>query len=258
MINVGKIAEIWRYPVSSLGGERCGASAIEIDGISGDRQYTLFDPETGVAAAPEKEVKWRPALFLSSTLSSGTTRIHFPNGREVEVGSPNLGPALKAHFGFEVAIGRNDQKNSDDPRLPLVANRYNVAPLHLVTTSSLLKLAQISPETLIDRRRFRPNLVVETGPSAEFVETQWVGATLQLREVLMDVSEPTKRCGMTLVSQPSLPEQADVLRSIVRHNQRNFGIYCNVILPGEIKVGADISITNIPACPNTCGGQRIC
>jgi uncharacterized protein len=242
MIKVGNIVEIWRYPVSSLGGEQCGTSAIELAGLTGDRQYTLFDRETGTAASPEKDVKWRPALFLSSSVCGGTTRIHFPDGRKIRVDSPNLNQALSAHFGFDVAIGGNDQKNSEDFGLPLVKNRYNLAPLHIVTTSSLSKLTEISPGSTIDRRRFRPNVLIETDGGADFVETQWIGVTLRLGEVLSNVFESTKRCGMTLVGQPSLPEQAEILRSIVRHNQRNLGVYGDVILPGEIKVGDDVCV----------------
>ena len=50
--------------------------------------------------APEKEVKWRPALFLSSSTSSSITRIYFRGGREIEVGSPNSKPTLKAHLAL--------------------------------------------------------------------------------------------------------------------------------------------------------------
>ncbi|MEO2039623.1 MAG: MOSC domain-containing protein, partial [Martelella sp.] len=49
--------------------------------------------------------------------------------------------------------------------------------------------------------------------------------------------EETRRCGMTIAPQPEISENADILRSILRHNRRNFGIYCTIEEPGFIATG---------------------
>ncbi|WP_164844744.1 MOSC N-terminal beta barrel domain-containing protein [Brucella pituitosa] len=51
---IGRVREVWRYPVSSLGGETLASITVSPEGIAGDRRFALFDPETGLAAAPEK------------------------------------------------------------------------------------------------------------------------------------------------------------------------------------------------------------
>ena len=50
-------------------------------------------------------------------------------------------------------------------------------------------------------------------------------------------NDRAKRCGMTLVAQPGIVEEPDVLRAIVRKNRRYLGIYCDVIEPGNVSAG---------------------
>src|SRR4051812_7457407 len=45
MIVVGNVAEIWRYPVKSMGGERLARSAITTRGIHADRMWAVRDVE---------------------------------------------------------------------------------------------------------------------------------------------------------------------------------------------------------------------
>src|SRR6185312_2630209 len=39
----GTIAQIWRYPVKSMAGERLESTAITTGGLAGDRRWTLVD-----------------------------------------------------------------------------------------------------------------------------------------------------------------------------------------------------------------------
>ena len=43
---VGRVREIWRYPVKSMGGERLSRCDIELNGIYGDRRWALRDDQT--------------------------------------------------------------------------------------------------------------------------------------------------------------------------------------------------------------------
>ena len=47
MRKIGRVREVWRYPVSSLGGETLASITVSPEGIAGDRRFALFDPETG-------------------------------------------------------------------------------------------------------------------------------------------------------------------------------------------------------------------
>jgi uncharacterized protein len=240
---LGTVVELWRYAVSSLGGEMCHNVNVTPQGIEGDRQFALFDPANGNVAAPEKDPGWRPALYLSSTINaSGDVHIHFPDGKKLDIANPDLLEHLSQHFGFHVALGRYANTASyKDANLPVIANRYDPCPLHIVTTSSLAKLSDLIPHSQIDRRRFRPSILLQTDDSSGFLEDTWMGRTLCVETVRAPVSEKTKRCGMTFVSQPDLDEQPEILRTILRSNGRCLGTYCDVSRPGSIQTGHVVS-----------------
>lgn len=241
METIGTVKEIWRYPVSSLGGEICSEAIVDQGGVEGDRQYALFDPESGSVAAPEKEPRWRPALFLNSATDEDGPKIGFPDGSWLHLEDPDLRGRLGRHFGFDVAVGRYGETDVRTTSLPQVNNRYIVTPIHLVTTASLQELETIVPTAQIDRRRFRPNILVEVESKRGFAETHWIGETVHLGDLVTKIMEPAKRCGMTLVAQPGLDEQAEILRSIVRHAGRSLGVYGEIIEPAQVCVGASVS-----------------
>ena len=243
MKKIGIVKEIWRYPVSSLGGERCRRAQVNGSGICGDRQYALFDAFSGAVAAPEKDSRWRPALFLSSRIcDNDITQICFPDGRRMDVNEPGLLPYLRDHFGFDVAVGQYGEPTAQNVSLPQVSNRYDLAPLHLLTTASLCEIVKTAPESAKDPRRFRPNILIETDCEASFAETDWLGAKLSIGPTTLNVSEPTKRCGMTFIGQPGLEEEPEILRNIVRKNRRTLGVYCDVMISGSIELGAAVNL----------------
>jgi uncharacterized protein YcbX len=235
MRKIGRVREVWRYPVSSLGGEALTAISVSPEGIEGDRRFALFDPETGLAAAPEKETRWRPALFITASQpATGLPVLRFADGAEHALDDGALPDRLAEHFGFPVAIGL---VGSGDYRFPVVSNRYKPAPLHLVTTASVSALADVSGLSPIDPRRFRPSVLIETEDDPGFMENDWVGHTVRIGEAEIHVTEASRRCGMTLVAQPGLAEEPDVLRGIMRHNKRNLGVYATPTEGVTISVG---------------------
>uniref|UniRef100_A0A7C1T3G9 MOSC domain-containing protein n=1 Tax=Agrobacterium albertimagni TaxID=147266 RepID=A0A7C1T3G9_9HYPH len=141
---------------------------------------------------------------------------------------------MTANFGFPVVIGL---VGTGDYRFPVVSNRYKPAPLHLVTTASVSALAAITGLAPIDARRFRPSVLIETEDDAGFMENDWVGHTVRIGEAEIHVTEDSRRCGMTLVAQPGLAEEPDVLRGIMRHNKRNLGVYATPAEPVTLSVG---------------------
>lgn len=235
MRKIGRVREVWRYPVSSLGGEALTAISVSPEGIDSDRRFALFDPETGLAAAPEKETRWRPALFITASQpATGLPVLRFADGAEHALDDGALPDRLAEHFGFPVAIGL---VGSGDYRFPVVSNRYKPAPLHLVTTASVSALADVSGLSPIDPRRFRPSVLIETEDDPGFMENDWVGHTVRIGEAEIHVTEASRRCGMTLVAQPGLAEEPDVLRGIMRHNKRNLGVYATPTEGVTISVG---------------------
>jgi uncharacterized protein YcbX len=90
---VGKLKEIWRFPVKSLGGECLTASEIHKIGMAGDRAWALIDGETGdICSAKSKpkllnlQARYMTEPGSEVAYGSGVSgvAIQFPDGRSIE------------------------------------------------------------------------------------------------------------------------------------------------------------------------------
>jgi hypothetical protein len=121
----------------------------------------------------------------------------------------------------------------------------DLAPITLMTTSSLRAAAALHPASRWDPHRFRSNLLLET-EGESFLENGWEGRRLALGEVVLEVIGPTPRCVMTTLAQQDLPADRDILRTLARHNRIDFkgagrfaclGVYASVVQAGRVAVG---------------------
>lgn len=58
-----------------------------------------------------------------------------------------------------------------------------------------------------------------------------------------NITERTKRCGMTMVAQPGLPEEPEILRTIVRQRARCLGVYVSVARAGRLSVDDEFALS---------------
>ena len=240
--SVGRIVEIWRYPVSSVGGERLASASLTAAGVTGDRLYGLIDFATGLPVAPEKDVRWRKALLLSSKWVTGDFPIIvFPNKEWYPLNDRSLNAVLSDYFGFATAVASYDRIESSST-FPLTKHRHHHFPIHLLTTASLNHLATLGQIESINSRRFRPTVLIEPSKGNGFLEKDWIGRSLRLGEVDVTAQDEAKRCGMTFIPQPGLADDPEILRSIVRHNKRNLGIYCSIESIGTIRLDDELSV----------------
>jgi MOSC domain-containing protein len=238
----GRIIEIWRYPVSSVGGERLSRVNVCPDGVEGDRQYGLIDAATGAPAIPEKDTRWRKALHLEAAhKDSEFPVISFPDGRRCSLNDRSLNEVLTDYFGFGTAVAAYDHTERRYG-FPLTHFRHRHFPLHLLTTASLEHLAALGRAGTIDSRRFRPTVLIEVNKESGFVESGWVGRRLRLGSLELMAQEDTKRCGVTFISQPGIEENPEILRDILRNNKRHLGIYCSIDLGGQIELGDEVCV----------------
>ena len=118
---------------------------------------------------------------------------------------------------------------------------FDAFPLHLLTTSSLAMMKRLNPEAIWDRRRFRPNFLIESQLSG-FIELEWGLQRLRIGTAQIQCKIPTARCGMTTHAQKDLPKDPSVLRTIVKDADQNLGIYASVFVAGEVKVGDPVEL----------------
>jgi len=120
---------------------------------------------------------------------------------------------------------------------------FDAFPLHFVTTGWLDDLSRLNPQAKFDRRRFRPNFVIELGGGKSGrAEMEWMGKTVRIGDARASVVSPTMRCSMTLAATGDLPKDPSVLRTIVRDSDQNLGVYASVAGAGTVKVGDPVEV----------------
>ncbi len=244
MRKVGTISELWRYPVSSTAGEKVEQCEVTAAGIVGDRLFALVDA-VGEVAHPERDKRWQRAIFVKSrTVADGTVEIQIPGHPWLSVDAARLTQALTAFFEFEVTVRPYERTRAAVQGIDFAVDRYEVSPLHLLTSASLDHLKVIHPNGDPDRRRFRPNLLLQTEPDLSgFAELQWIDAPVRLGNVHATVIAPTKRCGFTIIAQDGLENDPEILRNVMKFGNRNMGVYCRPDEPGTICVGDAVFVS---------------
>jgi uncharacterized protein YcbX len=117
------------------------------------------------------------------------------------------------------------------------------AAMHLLSTASLAAAsAAAGAAARWDRRRFRPNVLIDAGVEG-FVDDDWVGATLRIGQVEVAVDKPTTRCAMISRAQAGgLDRDPEVVRSLRRSHQLKLGVSATVQRPGTVNVGDPIEV----------------
>lgn len=115
--------------------------------------------------------------------------------------------------------------------------------LHVLTTTSLASLAEATPGASMDVRRFRPNVLVDTGSEpGGFPEIDWCGRHLRIGSVVAEVIQPMSRCVMVTLPQGDLPAERSIMRTLVRETRMDLGIGLDVVEPGRIAEGDPVEL----------------
>jgi uncharacterized protein YcbX len=120
---------------------------------------------------------------------------------------------------------------------------FDLAILHVLTTGTLDRLRELNPRSRFEPRRFRPNLIIDTGSIAGFVENDWIGKTIAIgADVRIQVTGPCPRCVMTTLPQGDLPKDPGILKTAARHNEVRVGAYASVVQTGTIHIGDTLTV----------------
>jgi uncharacterized protein YcbX len=114
---------------------------------------------------------------------------------------------------------------------------FDAYPLLIMSSRALASMQASSDESIFDVRRFRPNIVVETDDKGGFPEDAWAGNVLNIGTAQLKIEMPCPRCIMTTHPFAELPKDPTIMRSLVRENGGNLGVYATVVNPGSISVG---------------------
>jgi uncharacterized protein YcbX len=154
---------------------------------------------------------------------------------------------LKATFDREPGEPLPDFSQLPPPLIDYVSfpgTFFLVTPIHVVTTATLAYLKSRNSQADWDRRRFRPNILVETDAGAEgLLEQEWVGKQIRIGDATIDCAGATPRCGATTRAQPQLEFDKTILRTVVRDADQNVGVYGMIAAGAPIRVGDPVSVT---------------
>lgn len=227
------VIELWRYPVKSLLGELLPEAELEERGVVGDRLYAVTD-RAGKLGSGKTSTRFRrlDGLFeLRARVADERTLVTLPDGRELAAEDPELAAFLSDRHRDELRVARETE-----------VSHHDAYPLHLLTTSSIEWLAKQLPASQIDRRRFRPNMLLD-GEGEGLVEDAWVGRRFTLGGALIRVVDRTDRCVMTTNPQSELPKDPAVLRAVTELNDACLGVFATVEQAGVVRVGDRLSET---------------
>ena len=265
--SIGKVVSIWRYPVKSMIGEELNSSYVTERGLIGDRVYALIDQQTGKVASAKNPGKWGKlfdfhAAFIDSPQTAENippVRITLPDGSQIFSNHGEIDLTLSKILSREVSVMNSSlEKPSYEeywPDIEGLAQRetvtdeamppqtfFDIAVIHLLTTSTIDRLRELYPEGRFEVRRFRPNIVVESASEEkDFIENSWVDMKLRIgEEIVLKVIGPCTRCVMTALPQGDLPKDLGILRAVAKYNQVHAGVYASVHRGGTIHRGDNI------------------
>src|SRR2546423_12601890 len=253
-------------------GEELNAAEVTERGLVGDRQFALVDVTTGRVAGAKNPRKWGNFFDFRAAYAEPpkagaklpAVRLTLPDGTVVTSEQRDLTQILSKALGREVAFAEAQQNGASSaaqaeeywPDIDGLDYRdtvtefelpggtfFDFAVVHLLTTATLDRLRTAYPQGRFEARRFRPNIVVSTGPREGFVENDWIGQTLAIGdEARLRIMGPCPRCVMTTLPQGDLPKDAGILRAAAQNNQANVGVYADVVKGGTVRRADEVTL----------------
>jgi uncharacterized protein len=208
------VAELWRYPVKSMGGERLDRCELTPLGIPGDRVIHVEDSRGRVVTA-----RSRPRLLLH----------HARLGDDGE-------PLVDQRPWRDPGVTRDVEQAAGETAHLVPGTgpeRFDVLPLLVATDGALASLGY-------DARRFRANIII--GDVSGLAERSWEGRRISLGDAVITAVDPRQRCIMTTFDPDTAEQDTEVLKRIHRELDGSFALNCRVERSGYVRVGDPVRL----------------
>jgi uncharacterized protein YcbX len=239
MIHVGHVREIVRYPIKSMAGTATESTFLGWHGLEGDRRFAFrrMEDDGGFpwlsASRLPQLLLYQPIGIDESTGEPLPTHVRTPDGSDVELRSAELRTEIGERLGSSVELMKLKHGIFDEATISVI---------------SLATIAGIGREVGLDldRRRFRANIVLETEVSDPFLEDDWVGHALTFGDndagPAVSVTMCDLRCVMINLDPETAEQDTRIMKTAVRLNKNNAGVYATVLRTGTIRVGDSVTL----------------
>jgi uncharacterized protein YcbX len=237
---LGTVAELWRWPVKSMGGERVESLRVDGRGAGGDRTHAVTHEHKGerkplTAREAPRLLAWSASYPFSAGAAlepadPPVATVNAPDGTSFRWGDPRLLNALRQDLGREIELRRDTAGILDLPRSLLITLRPSLEAL------------QEELGAPVDLRRFRPNLHLEIDAAA-WEELAWEGRELALSGgVRLRLLHPCVRCAIPTRDPDTQEKWAGLLKHLTVRHERVFGINARIITGGRIAAGEQVEL----------------
>jgi uncharacterized protein YcbX len=246
-------ARVTHLSVAPVKGMRItSVDALDLDatGARGDRAFLVVDPGDH---ALQLTLRSPRLLQIVPRWDGEALTLAFPDGTEVSAipapgaaattanyaGRPirgrivegPLAAAISNHVGRPAQLLMRDrgERGADD------------APVTLMSAASLEALAPELGGVVPDARRFRMTIAI-AGVSA-WEEHGWAGREIAVGDALLRGIDPVSRCAVTTRDPEQGTTDAPVLKALATLRGKRdvtFGLWCDVVAPGRVRVGDDV------------------
>lgn len=230
---VGEIQSLFRYPIKSTAGQSLQTAKVTKSGLEHDRSWAAYTTDGGIASGKRtRRFRTVPGLMQ---WSSDIVDDHDVPMLESPDGHRYRADDVAASRALSIALGQQLQL------LPETSiKHHDETPLHVVTTSSLAALASLTRHE-VDGRRFRPNIIIDTGSEPLFMEDDWSGAELLVGgHVVIRLGPGMPRCLMIDQDQRTISGEPKALKLLGTHHSTEFGLQAYTVQDGTFHVGDEV------------------
>ena len=218
---VGTVAEIWRYPVKSMAGERVSSAALTHSGVDGDRRWALVDGTANRAGKLLTGKDDKRLMTYHARLKGDDVEVVGPGGD-----TRRLDDALVS----DVALVSGRPLTLRD----LAGANFDDSPVLVVNLSTIAGFS-LAAGVEVDHRRFRANLYIDGLEHEE--ELGWIGRRLIVGSAELEVVKRCERCVVITLDPDSTAATPSLLRVLTNTSDTCMGVYCRVARHGQVSVG---------------------
>lgn len=233
---IGHVIEIFRYPVKGMRGESIPEAELWWTGLRGDRRFAFMNPEDNRSGFPwftgrrAAEMVRYEAGWVGAELDGGPdiVWVKSPSGRQFYLGDAELAMDLEGLFSRPPQLVRFNR------------GCFDAMPVSVISRQTIRGIG-VAVGAKLDRRRFRPNLVLDIVAELGETEDDWLGRALKFGDreesPVIRLNRKNARCAMITIDPETGNKLPQVLKYVAQVRDECVGVYGSAEVTGAIRAG---------------------